>query len=76
MTAEATRRNSCRPWIKDVDHVRRRTGRAIWDAAEGLPDPLAAIEAARRLAEELLDRLARGVAAGEHLATGLARGDD
>ena len=76
MTAEATRRISSRLWTKYADHVRRRTGRAIWDAAEALADPLAAIEAARRLADGLLDRLARAGTAGEHLATGLARGDD
>jgi hypothetical protein len=76
MTAEAARRISARLWTKDVDDVRSRTGRAIWDAAEGLPDPLAAIDAARQVADSLLDRLARGVSAGEHLATALARGDD
>lgn len=63
-------------WIRRPDHVRRRAGRAIWDAAEAEPDPLAAIDAARRLAADLVDRLARTAADGEHLATCLAHGRD
>jgi hypothetical protein len=77
MTADApASRAPSRPWTKHADQVRRRTGRAIWDAAEGVPDPLAAIGAARRVADDLLDRLAGTIAPGEHLATCLARGDD
>ncbi|GAA2064445.1 hypothetical protein GCM10009839_89930 [Catenulispora yoronensis] len=76
MTAEAAARTSSRLWTKHADHVHRRTGRAIWDAAEGLPDPLTAIAAARRTAEDLLDRLARAAPEGEHLLTALARADD
>ena len=61
-------------WIRHPDPVRRRAGRAIWDAAETEPNPLAAIDAARRLAAGLVDRLARTAADGEHLATCLAHG--
>ncbi|MEY9932942.1 hypothetical protein ABH926_007595 [Catenulispora sp. GP43] len=65
-------------WIRHPDQVRRRAGRAIWDAAESEPDPLAAIDAARRLAADLVDRLARTAPEGDHLATCLAhaRGPD
>lgn len=77
MTADAASRVPARhAWTRHADQVRRRTGRAIWDAAEAAADPLAAIQAARRLADDLLDRLARTVGDGEHVATGLARGDD
>lgn len=75
MTAEATARIPSRLWTKDAGDVRRRAGQAIWHAAEGVPDPLAAIDSARRLADDLLDRLARTACEGEHLATCLARGD-
>ncbi|GAA1967165.1 hypothetical protein [Catenulispora subtropica] len=76
MTADAVSRAPSRLWTKHADQVARAAGRAIWDAAESVPDPLAAIAAARRLAGDLLDRLARTAATGEHLATCLARGDD
>lgn len=59
-------------WTRYPDQVRRRAGRAIWDAAEAEPDPLAAIDAARRLAADLVDRLARTAPQGDHLATCLA----
>lgn len=75
MTAEATGSpGTGRPWTRHPGHVRRQAGRAIWGAAEAEPDPLAAIDAARRLAADLVDRLARGTSEGEHLATCLARG--
>lgn len=75
--AEAAARTAAgAPWTRSPDHVRRRAGRAIWDAAEAEPDPLAAIDAARRLAADLVDRLARTASAGEHLATCLAHGRD
>ncbi|MFL6113311.1 MAG: hypothetical protein ACJ786_18415 [Catenulispora sp.] len=77
MTADAASRAPSRHlWTKDADRVRRRTGRAIWHAAEAAADPLAVIETARRLAEDVIDRLARAADDGEHLLTGLARGDD
>ena len=75
MTAEAaalTARGD--QWTRHPDRVRRRAGRAIWDAAEAEPNPLAAIDAARRLAADLVDRLVRTAPDGEHLATGLAHG--
>ena len=72
--AAAARTAAGEGWIRRAEHVRRRAGRAIWDAAEAEPDPLAAIDAARRLAADLVDRLARTVPDGEHLATCLARG--
>ncbi|MBW8804093.1 MAG: hypothetical protein JF587_09600 [Catenulisporales bacterium] len=77
MTADAASRTPSRNlWIKNADRVRRRTGRAIWHAAEVAADPLAAIETARRLAEDVIDRLTRAADDGEHLLTCLARGDD
>jgi hypothetical protein len=75
MTADAVSRVAIgEHWTKHVDQVRRFAGRAIWDAAEAQQDALAAIDAARRLAADLVDRLARTVSEGEHLATCLARG--
>jgi hypothetical protein len=77
MTADAaSRATSHRLWTKQADQVARQAGRAIWDAAESIPDPLAAIADARRVADDLLDRLAGTAAVGDHLATCLARGDD
>jgi hypothetical protein len=76
MTADAaaTRTTGDDLWTRHPDHVRRRAGRAIWDAAEAEADPLEAIDAARRLAADLVDRLARSTSEGEHLATCLAHG--
>lgn len=76
MTAEAAaaRTATADRWTRHPEHVRRRAGRAIWDAAEAEPDPLEAIDAARRLAADLVDRLARTALDGEHLATCLAHG--
>jgi hypothetical protein len=75
MTAEATARTAAgERWTRHADHVRRRAGRAIWDAAEAEPDALKAIDAARGLAADLVDRLVRTTSEGEHLATCLARG--
>ena len=74
--AAAARTATGDTWIRHPDHVRRRAGRAIWDAAEAEPDALAAIDAARRLAADLVDRLVRTAAEGEHLATCLAHGRD
>jgi len=75
MTAEATARTGTGDlWTRHPGQVRRQAGRAIWGAAEAEPDPLAAIDAARRLAADLVNRLARGTPEGEHLATCLAQG--
>jgi hypothetical protein len=75
MTAEATPRTAARDrWTRQTDQVRSRAGRAIWHAAETEPDPLAAIEGARRLAADLVDRLVRTTPEGDHLATCLAHG--
>jgi hypothetical protein len=65
-------------WTRHPGQVRRRAGRAIWDAAEAEPDPLAAIDSARHLAADLVDRLSRTAPEGDHLATCLAhaRGPD
>lgn len=70
--AAAARTDTGSPWTRSPDHVRRRTGRAIWDAAEAEPDPLAAIDTARHLAADLVDRLTRTAPEGDHLATCLA----
>lgn len=75
MTADAPRRTAARDrWIRQTDQVRSRAGRAIWEAAETRPDPLAAIDAARLLAADLVDRLVRTAPEGENLATCLAHG--
>ncbi|MBS2554749.1 hypothetical protein KGQ19_48650, partial [Catenulispora sp. NL8] len=76
MTAEAAapRADTGDHWTRRTDHVRRRAGRAIWDAAEAEPNPLEAISTARHLAADLVDRLARTAPQGEHLATCLAHG--
>ncbi|MEY9894180.1 hypothetical protein ABIA31_007864 [Catenulispora sp. MAP5-51] len=74
----ATTTTTTEGWTRHPDQVRRRAGRAIWDAAETEPDPLAAIDTARHLAADLVDRLARTAPEGDHLATCLAhaRGPD